>query len=300
MKRKIFFDFRISKIANFYFFIQNLSEWHFSNRKDYNTLWRSELDSFSPGEERALEKFKKIRSKFKESRTFFEQLFFKAPLPLEELKNHLSLEDFQEIKKVFSLLEPKFNILYERDHLLLQQWQEVLNKKANNVESLKPIVDTLCFIFNVPPPEINIKVYLLFSSPSHSGGGANIDEESISLEISRYPLDDIGQALGIIWHESIHLIFQKHYFYPLLSTHFPQDRSTINLVNEATIGALFPRGILGIRLLKNKPVARLLPQLDSEQTIEVLNLVKEYVDQRKRLDEDYIKRLLLILRKKTA
>lgn len=55
--------------------------------------------------------------------------------------------------------------------------------------------------------------------------------------------------------------------------------------------------MLGIRLLKNKPAARLLPDIDAKQTIEILNLTKEYLDQNKYFDEDYIKRLSLITKK---
>jgi len=53
------FRFIISKWGNFYFFIQNLSEWHFSCRKKYNALWQKELGSLSLEEKQTLKVFKK-------------------------------------------------------------------------------------------------------------------------------------------------------------------------------------------------------------------------------------------------
>jgi len=46
------FKFKISKWANFYFFTQNLSEWHFSCRKEYNKNWRDVLSTFTPEQEK--------------------------------------------------------------------------------------------------------------------------------------------------------------------------------------------------------------------------------------------------------
>ena len=79
--------------------------------------------------------------------------------------------------------------------------------------------------------------------------------------------------------------------------YFSEDRQSADFINEVTIGALFPKGMMGIRLLKNKPTARLSPDFNIEQTTQTLNLIKEYLDQNKRLDEDYLKRLELIIKK---
>ena len=65
------FKFIISKWGNFAFFVQNLSNWHFSCRQNYNLLWEKELGKLSPEEKRALETFKKVRSRFPSVKTFF-------------------------------------------------------------------------------------------------------------------------------------------------------------------------------------------------------------------------------------
>ena len=83
------FSININKSANFYFFIQNLSEWHFSNRKDYNDLWRKELGKFSEEEATALKKFKEIRLQHKSAKTIFESIFCLAK-SLGKIKNRLA------------------------------------------------------------------------------------------------------------------------------------------------------------------------------------------------------------------
>ena len=54
----------INRWANFYFFIANLSEWHFSCRKRYNFFWLAADDKFSKTEKKYLKIFKKILLKY--------------------------------------------------------------------------------------------------------------------------------------------------------------------------------------------------------------------------------------------
>ena len=83
------FRFLISKQANFYFFVSNLSEWHFSCGKDYNILWKKELGQFSPKEKDALKRFKEIRLKYPSGKSLFERAFFINKTPFLKLKENL-------------------------------------------------------------------------------------------------------------------------------------------------------------------------------------------------------------------
>jgi len=290
------FSIIINKLANFYFFVQNLSEWHFSNQKDYNVLWRKELEQFSMDEEDALKQFKEIRLQYKQSRTYFEQAFFVAENPWKSLEKNLPQNEYAAVQKIFNLLENKFNLIYEKNLVLLNQWKEILQEKINDPALTESIADAISTLLNTTPSKSEVKIYLLFSAPNHTGGGANIDDESISLEVSQYSLDGANHAMGIIWHETIHLCFQNQYFFPLVLKQFPDDRQKADLINEITIGSLFPRGILGVRLLKNKPASRLMTKINSEQTIRVSNLTKEYISDQKSLDEKYIRAVAEILK----
>jgi len=61
---------------------------------------------------------------------------------------------------------------------------------------------------------------------------------------------------------------------------------------------MFPKGILGIRLLKNKPANKLMANISPEQTVEIINLTKKYVNDKISLDEKFINTLSKILKKK--
>ena len=60
---------------------------------------------------------------------------------------------------------------------------------------------------------------------------------------------------------------------------------------------MFPKGILGIRLLKNKPANKLMANISPEQTVEIINLTKKYVNDKKPLDDKYINTIAEILKK---
>lgn len=289
------FKFIISKWANFYLFVSNLSEWHFSVRKNYNITWREEFGKFSDEEENAIKQFKEIRQNYNTSKTFFEEAFFIAKNPFDILQKHLPITEYDIIKQIFSTLESKFNILYNEDLLLLEKWQEELINKISNSSLTNSITNTLAMLYDISIPEKEVAIYILLSGAEQTGGGANIDNKSIILEVSRYPLEKINHALGIIWHEIIHLVFQGN-FYKLLLTFSPTDKKTADFINELVVSSLFPRGILGIRLLNTSPAIKLSSQINETQTINIINLTKIYIDQNKPFDNDFINKLNMLLK----
>ena len=291
------FSIIVNKLAVFYFFVQNLSEWHFSNRKDYNILWRGELGQFSSEEERAIKQLGEIHLQYPFGKPYLGRYFFLEENPWNALEQKISRGNFIILKDIFFLLEDKFNLFWEKETPLLLEWQRELNSKINNPSSIEPVVELLKIIFNTLPSESDIRISLLPSSPIHTGGGANIDSRNISLEISRYPLQEVNHAMSLVWHESIHLCFQKQHFFPLVLKEFPNDQQKVDLINEIAIRSLFPRGILGIQLFKNKSRYKLMNETDPQQTIEILNLAKEYVDNKKSFNKEYIKKIIEILKK---
>lgn len=289
------FEFIISKWANFYFFVQNLSEWHFSNRKEYNILWRKELGDFSPEEENALKNFKEIRSDYPSGKTFFEQAFFKENDPWLKIENDLTADKYKILKNTFDLFKNKFEALYKNDLPFLEQWQQELEKKANEKSSTESISKILSVLYNVPLLEITISVYLLFSSPTRRGGGANIDGSSVSVETSRQSMSiaSVSQLIGLIWHETVHLCFEKNHFVALLEKKMPNNREAIYLIKELTVCALFPKGVLAINFLqinKNKEES-LHAKIPIQYNKQLLALAEIYVQENKPFDDLYIEKI---------
>lgn len=292
------FGFIISKWANFYFFIQNLSEWHFSCRKNYNALWRKELGNLTIGEKQALKVFKKIRSKYKPAKTCFEKAFFTKTNPWKLLATSLNHQEYQNIQKVFIIFQNKFEKFYNKEYPLLERWQKLLERTANKKilnRKITKILDNL-YKTKFADKNITINVYLLPSTPDTTGGGANIDKKSISLEISRYPRKKNNHALGILWHETIHLEFEKQYFYPLISQKYSYLQKDKIFINEIAAASLFPKGILGQKLLKNKPGPLYLNNFHGQKD-GFFRVMKSYITQKKNLDTHYIENILFIIHK---
>ncbi|MEX0918753.1 MAG: hypothetical protein WDZ85_02180 [Candidatus Paceibacterota bacterium] len=289
-------DIIVNKQANFYFFAQNLSEWHFSNRKDYNTLWRKELGKFSDDEELAIKHLKKIHLRYSFGKSYLGRHFFLEENPWFFLKTRMAQEDFITLKNIFSLLEDKFNLFWSKEAPLLLAWQKELANKADDHLMIENIIELLKIIFNTNPSTSEVAINLLPSSPVHTGGGANIDSKNITLEISRYPKQGTNHAMSLIWHEIIHLCFQEQYFSALVSEKLPNDRQKADLINEIAIRSLFPRGILGIRLFKEESRRKLIEETNPEQTVKIIDLAKEYVDDKKSFDNTYIEKILEILK----
>ncbi len=289
------FEFIISKWANFYFFVQNLSEWHFSNRKEYNILWRKELGVFTLEEESALKSFKEIRLNYPSGKTFFEQAFFKEDDPWLKLGNSLVAEKYKTLKDIFDLFKNKFEVLYKNDLPFLEQWQKELEKKTSQQSSTESISKTLSVLYNVPIPEITINVYLLFSSPTRRGGGANIDGSSVSVETSRQSMSiaSVSQLIGLIWHETVHLCFEKKYFFTLVEKKLSNNHDAVYLVKELTVCTLFPKGVLAINFLqinKNKEES-LHAKIPIQYNKQLLALAEIYVQENKPFDDLYIEKI---------
>jgi hypothetical protein len=291
------FYISVDKLSVFYFFIQNLAEWHFSNQRDYNTLWRKELGQFSPDEESAIKRFKEIHLRYSFGKLYLGKYFFLETDPWTILRQNLPKEDFAKLENIFSLLAGKFDLFWSKEIVYLNRWQKELDRNLNGFQLTKSIIDILKIIFNTSVEnDAEVKIHLLSSSTNHTGGGASIGSHNITVEASRYSLKNVNHVIGIIWHETIHACFQNQYFFPLILERFSRDQKKIDLINEITIGSLFPRGILGMRLLKNRPVQTLLDGVTAEQTIKLLNLTKEYVNNPKPFDETYIQSVAEILK----
>jgi hypothetical protein len=288
----------VNKWANFYFFIQNLSEWHFSNRKEYNVAWEKEVGPFRIEEKSALKDFKQIHLKYPFGKLYLGLDFFSNRHPWMGLTKKLSKNEMKKLKKIFFIWRAKFETLFKRELPLLKQWKREIRKKVNDKSLINLLNVTLSRLYNAPILQRDINIHLLFSI-SHCTQGMNITNNDIGLSISRYPLENSNHAIGIIWHEIIHSHFEKYYFLPLLRKKFQNNRKIITLIKETVASSLLPNGILGRKFL-NQDLGQLnicvLPMSLKDSQL-LLELCKQYLRQEKALDEDYIKKVIPFVRK---
>lgn len=288
------FKFIIKKWANFYFFVQNLSEWHFSNRKSYNQYWKGKLGPLSKEEKKALKKIKQIHSKygFGGQYPYLGRFFYLRKNPWKTLEKQLAKRELIALKNIFSVFQPKFEILWKKDLPLLKKWKKKLQKEVNKKSLITPINNTLSALYNTPPLNKDFRAYLLFSTPTGLGGTANLKKnQAITLDLSKYPLKKINIAMAMLWHEMTHAYFETYYFLPMLIKKFPQDKKTIELIKEATVRSLFPYGILGKRFFGTKKWSH----ANLRHPGPLIKLTQQYFREDKVLDEEYIEKSLSIL-----
>jgi hypothetical protein len=307
------FEFKISKWANFYYFIHNLSEceWPWPYRKNNIILWKKELKTFSKKEKEALNNFKKIYKKYFLKKYLGKYFFIKKdPWPI--LKKDLPEKDFSILKEIFEVWKPSFNKIYKKDIKSIKRWKKELEKRfEQQKEKTKLILKKLNALYNTSNKNKKIEVHLLLFNESKTksyfsgaGGerGRGLEGKNIILiELSRCALERIDYVIGIIWHELIHNSFSNKNLFLLIKKLTKSKREAYKL-EEMINRSLFPIGIMSIKILDTPLPLTLsrghISNINSKQTIKILNLSDRYLKERKSFDSDYIKKLKKIIREK--
>ncbi len=288
------FSIEISYWANFYFFVQNLAVWHKSCRPAYNQHWRSILSPFTNEQEKMLLLFQKLRQQYPDTKSPLEHCFFKTTSPLECLNQFFPIAESAVIKHVFTILQESFTIVYKQELSKLNDWKNCLAMRLTDDTNTDNIYSILQQLYQTSPKG-RVHVFLLLSSPNHTGGGTNIDHASISLELSQQPLDQYVHPLGILWHETIHLRFEKKHIHPLVRKHFSVSDQWSRLT-EIAIASLFPRGLLTQKFF-NQPLTERLCGYTPIVSKQLFDLMAQYVNNQRSLDLEYFQQINLLIKK---
>jgi len=280
------FNFYVSRWANFYFFIQNLSMWHKSSREEYNKHWINLMGNLSDQDQAALKLFASVRKKYSNYGSIFEEAFYKSSKPMYDLEKAIGKEDHDLVLDTFNKFEDRFSNIYSSDENLLSSMCSELLLLCSE-EKIAPFVDALNTLYNTSVVELEIDVYLLLSSPDHNGGGANIDNKSVTLEVSKVPPENINIIFLTLMHEIIHLKHDSS-FNILIKNTCKETSESPEHIRELVAESLLPNGILGTQ--KNSK----LRGINQDQTNKIITLSKLYLDKQKPFDEDYINNLIAI------
>lgn len=290
----LIFSPKISRYANLYFFIQNLSEWHFSNRKKHNEEWRKEL-SLPPEINSPLFEFKKIHQKHSFGEKYLGRPFFLFENPWSEVENLIGKNSAKKIKNIFEILEPYFHEIYKKDEKALVKWLEII-KKPQFIENSFFINNTLANFYGCPLYDKKCSIYLLLSTKEKNGGtSGTINKNTITLELSRTPFKSENLVLNIIWHELIHLYFRNFVFLPLLKECTNNNKETIHKIDELVASALLPNGLLKINKLTpadEKIDSKIFnARVATEKIIQIQKLIYPYLQQKKTVNMELVKQL---------
>jgi hypothetical protein len=200
-------------------------------------------------EERALRSFRALRQRFPAARSDFEKAFYRRSDAQEYLAQRLSPADSDCLLTSQAVLWDRFQLVWDHECENLLTWQQLL-KKAVTGGGARRTLERLEALFG-PPGTQHVEAFLVFSSPDHYGGGANIDGRGLTLEVSALPTSQEAKVMGLFWHETIHLAYQP--FLEQLAEKASVANSQSTAVVESIISTLAPRGWLMYETPKVNP-----------------------------------------------
>lgn len=278
---------KILRYANLYFFIQNLSEWHFSNRKNHNEVWRREL-FFSNEAESCIHEFGKIHKRYPFGDKYLGRPFFiyKDPWPAVEFL--VGKDDGARIKGIFVTLESYFDTIYVKDETMLKKWATII-AKPEFVTNAAYINNSLADFYGCAPYNENCIIYLLLSTEKKNGGTAGtISNNAITLELSRTSIKLEKHMSNVLWHELIHLYFKNSVFFPLLEKCTNSNWEVMGKIDELVASSLLPNGLLKQNILTStdefKASGYFNTRVDSKTIMSVQKLILPYLQQKKTID----------------
>lgn len=275
------FKFKISKLANQFFFISNLAKWHFSCRKDYNFEWMRQIGPLNKKEIKALNKFRKIIKDYgfthnKENKSkYLGQIFFlySEKEIWGKLEEFVKKDEFKKIKEIFEIFQPHFQKIWSGKYVKILSTQiKHLKNYLNNPKNNKLFNELEKIFGNIKSPQEFIIVAI--ASPRKgdgitAAGGANIGHKHITLEIPALKNNtwEFEYSVGILAHEIGHIFLRKSKHITIilnaiknlglpkqLSPNIQPRYSTLEFITELIIESLAPYGYLSQKYFKFKPL----------------------------------------------
>ncbi|KKQ18580.1 MAG: hypothetical protein US31_C0003G0009 [Berkelbacteria bacterium GW2011_GWA1_36_9] len=322
------FVFKISRLDNLYFFISNLTEFHFSCRKHFNKDWVSTTGQLSQKEKRAINGIKPIFKKYgfivKNNKSLYLGRYFYCLDDQDKwnsLKKYLLMPEYEKMFNGFGALENRFDKIYNEN--LIKNWKLALEKELSG-ERFSKLFDFAKKFFNANETGSVLNVHLLMS-PSmtwSASGGANLGNNDITLEVPVSNLTDehIELAAGILLHELSHIWFEES---PNCAVAKRLSGKNFSLVKELIIESISPFGFPSQLYSKaSNPLKRYLlhnladgkkayenfiknkktdcQKLDAYLNWLVYPLAACYFLNNKKLDREFIKAVTKIIKKRAT
>jgi len=302
-------DFLVRRYANFFHFVSHLAE---IPLHPYRQAWLEETGCLTKTEEDFLFEFTQLMKRYpidtKPPEKGYEH-FLQKPFTLfddecvwEEVQKWVDHpSDFETIKQIFAILEPRFERVWQNDQPLLESWKNELHQfiPLDVHVSIAKVLHS--FHQSVSTGE-KLEVYLLFSLESRLGGSGEIGVDRITLHCSRVPRNTwgYGHVLWTLYHEWTHT-FQWDYLLGLIldfvrevdETDFSQSKAAqetggligffiealARIVASYIIRQYYPQ------VVGNSPGS----QLNKPQEVALDHLVAEYINGKKPVDMDFLR-----------
>lgn len=324
------FKFNISKLSNQFFFISNLSEWHFSCRKEYNKNWRAGLPAFTSEQEETLKLFSEALKKYEKYKRGINFPIFEKTISggnIKSVTRGMSDKRRTTVENTFVLFKDYFEQLWQEAILRLKDFTISVEGVESKTE-IKNALEIIEAYFGKPiggKNKIIVEVYLLMAPKGRwGGGGANIGPNRVTLEIG--DMSDTGNnwISRILLHEVTHLCYQKRFkklmsnFIKTLSVKSYKTFATViffenldTVLKELITSSIIGEGIVDSLIFKIPIKERLkldITKLDWSQrslsslvrksaSLALFGLNEEYLKDKKPIDMNYIRQAFEFLQK---
>lgn len=256
-------DYKVSKLANEFFFISTLAAWHHSCRMDIREIWLERTGRLTPEEEKALISFSNLMKGaygFQSKKTYLGGVFYKntEKRTWPALKRFVKdPKDYLLIRNIFSTFHGRFEKEWKRTNMSsLKILKEELRKNT-----VSEYLHTTSIIFGGEKASAKtISLVILFSplgSDHTAAGGANIDGNFVALELPALKKNtwQLSYSLAVLGHEIGHMYFAGRngdaFIESAIKKLHLKDKyaalpfSTHTILNEAVAASFLPLGALG-------------------------------------------------------
>ncbi len=304
--------FQISKTANLFHFISNLTDWHFSVRPSYKKYWIEKTGGLTEEDKEWLAKADNLFKKYTFGDNYWGQVFLRRPENdvWQVAEENFGEKDALRFKEISDYFAPRFDKIWNEEKDSLDKWTEILEKTKDKYIKDELIVE-LNNLFNTKPDLRNgIKMVLLMSSPSTlGGGGANIGRGAVTSELSRVKHEDVVHVWLNFWHEISHVYWEKtnnymnmlnNYLNTLENKPSLGDITFKILMKEGVLEAFIPDGVLAEKyfdmpIKEIKTEEKSMSGWRSFSRYQLKELSYEYLNENKKIDENFLKEVSKLL-----
>lgn len=312
------FTFSYQKTSSLFHFIENLSEWHYSCRLGDNKEWLAQTGELMPEEKDALGKMRLLLQKYGYGEKFLGIPFITTfeESVWTEVKKWAEPDEYKNLQTIFQIFTPRFEIIWQKEEPKLRVWEKRLEELDGQGSRDNQIKDLDTF-FNIKVQSRTVKVCLLVNASEKGGGGnANVGDQTVTLDCSSMDIALAERIYSVLWHETIHLVFEKEQLNPILRDFLKEKgnfllqtalgqilKSPTALLKEAIVTAVEAylakaylnldveeeqRGKLGVNFeaVKAKPKNYRLWYIYASQKL--LPAVADYIQQKRSVDKEFL------------
>lgn len=320
------FKFKISKLANQFFFVSNLSEWHFSCRKPYNDIWRTMLPPFNIKQEETLKLLREVLKRHGKAkgRIYF-PILYKAikGKNVDAIVSGMNKKEKSVINRTFRLFHYEFQQIWKEAEPRLRQFVSLIQKSGHwrKIEKAFKIIE----IYFGKSKCDSVAAYLLMAPKKEwGGGGGNIGPGRLTLEIGDISPRGIDWSSKTLIHETTHKCHQDNFkkllrvFVKSLPKHSYKDFAMVKyfgeletVLNEAITSSIVEEGIIDRLIFKfssEEQLKRNIAKIDwaksplsslfrKSAVLALYSLNLRYLENNKSIDLEYIKQTFKFLKK---